>query len=300
MSVAWVAVGASVVGTLAGSSASRQATNAASDSNAQALASQEAATRERLAFDKQTYADGAADRQFASDSAREMAGWQREDRIKYNTLQDEQVARGRKYQSSEDRMLRDAEQYDTEGNQELQASKARANVKQAFAQSNAERKRGVNYNPNSGRNEAFESQSRLSEALAEAGAVNNAREQVKTKGYAMKMDALGLGKGLIGNQATLAGLQLSSGNSSVANSMQPMQIRESSGQIMSQGLGNSASGYASLANSRSNSFANASRYGMGVGSSVGQMFGNLGKTAYNYFNPGNVNSPYFVGPKDEG
>ena len=278
MSVAWVSAGVGVVGILAGNSASRQASSQAADANAAALAAQESATGGRLAFDKQVYSDGAADRQFASETARTNAANLAEDRTKYNALQDEQIARGRKFQGTEDAMLADAQNFDTEGKREELAGKAMGDVNQGFANAKAQAVRSqqrMGVDPNSGRALATGNQMAIGQALGLSSAATTARTQAETQGYARKMDAVGLGKGVIGNQATQANLQTTAGNGSVNSSLVPLSVARAANSDMSAGYGNAAAGYQGLASGQASSFYNAQRYGAGVGSNVGNMFGSL-------------------------
>jgi hypothetical protein len=272
------AIAAGVGVALIGANASRSAAASAKDANQASIDAQEKATGDRLAFDKQVYGEGAADRQFASDQARQMAGWQTEDRTKYNALQDEQIARGRKFQTAEDGLLTDAENYDTEGKREQMAGAAMADVNQGFAAAKGQATRArqrMGVNPNSGMALSLDNQAAIAQAAGLAGAANGARLKAETTGYARKMDAVGLGKGVIGNQATQASLQLNSGNSAVTNSMLPINISNGANDRMSDGYGAAVSGYNNLANTKINGFAAATNYGNSVGSNVGNMFGNI-------------------------
>lgn len=218
--MSWAIAAISTVGALSSASASRSAASQESDANAQALAAQKQATDNQLAFNKKVYDDGAPARDFAFQNAQTTAANQQEDRTKYNALQDEQVARGRKFQGAEDQVLADAQNFDTEGKREELAGKARADVQQSFdsAQGHAVRnQQRMGVNPNSGRSDAMAMQGQLGLASGLSLAANKARSNAMTLGYARKMDAVGLGKGLVGNQATQAGLSLNAGNSSVQN-----------------------------------------------------------------------------------
>lgn len=277
MPAGWVAA-ATIGSALIGGAASRSATSAASDSNAQALTSQEAATANRLAFDKQVYSDGAADRTFASDMARTTATNQAQDRTKYNALQDDQIARGKVYQGVEDTMLGDAKNYDTPDRRAQAESEAMQGVQSSIDTQRASSARALaarGVNPNSGASLALNGQLDLQGAVAKAGAANVARKNIETIGYARKMDAVGLGKGLVGNQATQAGLGLTAGNSSVANSVVPLNVSGAANSAMSAGYGNAAAGYGQLGSNQLATFNIASRYGAGVGQNVGSMFGQL-------------------------
>lgn len=277
---------------LLGASASRSAANKAANASRESTDAQAQATSDRLEFDKQQYADGAGNRQFASDTARKMSVWQGEDRAKYNTLQDEQIARGRKFQASEDRMLVDANNYDTEGKRNELAGLAMADVNQGFASAEGQNTRAqqrMGINPSSGRALALGSQTAVAKAAALAGAATGARRSAETTGYARKMDALGLGKGMIGNQATQASLQQSAGNSSVNNAQVPFSLQQQAGNSMSQGFGNAAYGLSNLAGNQQGNYISAQNYGNGVGASVGNMFGSLATK----FGPGLANSLNF-------
>lgn len=295
---------AGIGGALIGASASRSASKKAAASADKATASQEDATRERLDFDKQTYADGAGDRAFASEMARTTARSQAEDRVKYNALQDEQIVRGRKFQGVEDRMLVDADEYDTEGKREQMASAAMADVNKGFANAQAQQQRGLarmGVNPNSGKALALGNQTAIAQAAGLAGAANSARLKAETTGYARKMDAVGLGKGVIGNQATQAGLTLQSGNSSVNNALVPFNVMSSASDTMSRGLGNAAAGFGNLATTQRNNFYDAQQYGAGVGQSVGNMFGSLASNPgvqqglSGFFKPAVTDGGYSIG-----
>ncbi len=275
--MSWMAaavVGSAVVGGIAADKASSRA----ADANREATDAAGQATADRLAFDKQVYAEGGVDRKFASDTARQMSLWQGEDRARYNALQDEQIARGRKYQGAEDRMLAEAESFNTDAKREQLAGLASADVNQAFANAigqNTRAQQRMGVNPNSGRSLAMGNQMAIAQAAALAQGSNGARTQAEIQDYARKMDALGLGKGIIGNQATQATLGLSSGNSSVNNSLVPLNVAGSANSAMSQGYGNAALGFTNQANLQANNFYGSQAYGSRAGQAVGSLFGSI-------------------------
>ena len=78
----WAAA-AAIGGALISADAAGNAADSASESNAASTAASAKATADRLDFDKQQYADGASDRKFASDTARQMAVWQGEDAVNH-------------------------------------------------------------------------------------------------------------------------------------------------------------------------------------------------------------------------
>lgn len=102
-------------------------------------------------------------------------------------------------------IVKDAQDYDTAGRREAEASKGLSDVRQGFdtqrqiALRNKERS-GVN--PNSGNAMALGNQLDTQEAIASADAVNSGRTRAEMTGKAMKMDAASLGRNLPSNQAT--------------------------------------------------------------------------------------------------
>lgn len=277
MPVGWAA--AATIGAAALSARSqRNASNSASNSSREATNASSSANAERLAFDRQVYTDGAGDRAFASDRARTVSNAQDADRIKYNALQDEQIVRGRRYQGVEDQMLSDAQAYDTPQRREKFAGEAMAGVgSQIDAETEAGNRalasRGVD--PSSGASVSMARRSAVTGGAIKASAGNTARNQVETLGYARKMDAVGLGKGLVGNQATQAGLGLNSANASVNNGMVPLNVSGAANSAMSMGLGNAAAGYGALGRNQQAAFQNSQAYGNNAGANVGAMFGGL-------------------------
>ena len=277
MPIGWAAA-ATVAGAYLSSEAQGDAADSAANSSREATNASASATAERLAFDRQVYTDGAADRAFASDRARTVSNAQDADRIKYNALQDEQIVRGRRYQGVEDQMLGDAQAYDTPERREAAAAQSRADVEMALSGQRAQSNRELEANgvvPGSGKQMAMQGIMDVNGAKLKAGASNAARTQVQTQGYARKMDAVGLGKGLVGSQATQAALGLSSANASVNNAQVPLNVSSAANSAMSMGLGNAAAGYGALGRNQQASFLASQGYGNDVGSNVGSMFGGL-------------------------
>lgn len=110
----------------------------------------------------------------------------------------------------------------TAADQELEAGKAGAEAKQALTQVRAGQNREMfrmGVNPNSGRFNATTDATSLNAAVAEGAAENAARSRAKELGFAKRMDAASLGRGLASSQATSAGIALNAGNSAVANNV---------------------------------------------------------------------------------
>ena len=88
----------------------------------------------------------------------------------------------------------------------------------------------------------------LGAAKLKAGAASAARTQVETIGQARKMDAANLGRGLVSNQATSAGLALNQGNSSASNMAATGGIAGQGAALMNSGLSEAQSGLAGATN----------------------------------------------------
>ena len=85
-------------------------------------------------------------------------------------------------------------------------------------------------------------QTAIAQAAALAGAATKARSDTQLQGYARKMDAANMGRGLSSAQATSAGVALSQGNSAVANGGQSGNINAQGNQIMTQGYAGAQNG----------------------------------------------------------
>lgn len=257
-SVATAVIGSAIVGGIVSNNSSQRAAQSndkATAAAANAASESEQTARDRLNFEKQVYSDGYNDRALASDTARRESAWQVEDRTKYNALQDEQIKRGKLFQGVENQMLTDSQNYDTESRRDQEAAKAMAEVNSGFSNVKAQDARALarmGINPSSGRSLAIGNQTAIAQASSLAGASNKARNLVETQGYARKMDAVGLGKGLIGNQATQAGLQLNAGNSSVTNAQVPLTVAANANNSMSNAYGNAGASFGNASNLFSN------------------------------------------------
>ncbi len=125
----------------------------------------------------------------------------------------------------ERQVVRDAQDFDTEAKREELAGLAAGDVQAAAATARGAATRDLTrmgVNPNDG---AFGASTRAVEnatTLSLAGAKTKARRDAMAIGDAKKMDAISLGRGLPGQQATQTQLALSSGNSAVGNAQVPV------------------------------------------------------------------------------
>lgn len=222
----------------------------------EAAVAQAELSKEQLAWAKQIYAEQAPDR--AAQAARakavsdaQLASMQQNDAIAkdYNDY-----AKGT-FRPLEQKMVADAQAYDTPLRQNAEAAKAVAGVESQIAQTQASQQRNMarmGVNPNSGK---WGASFNLDGAKAKAGAAQAAREKVEMQGYARKADAANLGRNLASNQATSAGVALSAGNSANSNMQALGGINAQGNQIMQQGF----SGASSTMNSAGNLYGQAAQ-----------------------------------------
>lgn len=283
MFAAAAVVGTAVAGAYSANKASK-ASGKATDAASAMAQDQLALEREALDFYKQQYADAkpfqeAQAKAAAEVSTAQLASMRQNDAIGKDYY-DYQTAT---FRPMEQAMVADAQNYDTAARRESKAAGAVADVgmqAEMARQSQTRNMQRMGVNPGSGKMLAMQSQMGLGEAAAKAGAANQARDAVELQGYARKMDAVSLGRGLAGNQATSAGVALNAGNSAVANATTPITTMNSMTQTMGQGY-QSASGGMASAHSLMNQ-ANQNDANM-WGNAASSLFGASGTMAGTYF-----------------
>ena len=245
--------------------------------SAQAAAVQEKLGRDQLAFAREQYdrsapiLEGIANQQMAAQSE-QMA----QARDYYNYQKDT-------YRPLERGLVADAERFNTEAYQNQLAGQAAADAGRAFGigqQQNQRAMAAMGANPNSGRFAGMQNATGLQQAAMRANAMTGARNQAQQMGYARKLDAAGLGRGLAGASAAAYGGasqagSMAGGNAQSAgqNYMGNMAIGSGTigaGQNMQiQGLGNEL-------NNQTSAYVNTS------GSVLGDIGGALGGAASVY------------------
>ena len=234
---------------------------------------------EELAWAKQIYADSAPDRASATARANTISDAQLGQMNKQSALTDDYAKYNREtFRPLERGIVDAASNYDTEGQRELAAGRASADVTQSFGLARAQMgrdltRRGVD--PSSGAALAASSDMATQEALGLAGAANKARMDTQTQGYARKMDAASLGRNLPSAQATSAGIAVNQGNAAASNGALPGAITAQGSQLLSQGyagaqqgLAGAASTYGSMASIQQKADSNDALYG-----AIGQVAG---------------------------
>lgn len=197
--------------------------------------------QQALDFYRQVYADQAPARAAATERANRVsdiqldmmndARWFAHDAFFYNKDT---------FRPLEKEMIEEARAYDTEERRDQAAGRAAGDIELAAAgarAAGARELRRIGVNPSDGAYGAMHGAADTSLALGKVDAMNKARDQVRTIGHAMKMDAVSLGRGLPAQQATQAGLALNSGNASVGNAQVPLAVANQGAALMGQGYG---------------------------------------------------------------
>ena len=105
-------------------------------------------------------------------------------------------------------LVADAQRFNTEAYRNQLASKASADAGLAFGQTQASNQRSMaamGVNPNSGRFAGMQNASGLALSANRANAMTNSRMQADQMGYARKLDAVGMGRGLAGASSAAYG-----------------------------------------------------------------------------------------------
>jgi len=233
--------------------------------------------REQLAFAREQYdrsaplLEGIANQQMAAQNE-QMA----QARDYYNYQRDT-------YRPLERGIVADAQRFNTEAYQNQLAGQAAADAGRAFGISQQQNQRAMaamGANPNSGRFAGMQNASGLQQAAMRANAMTGARNQAQQMGYARKLDAAGLGRGLAGASAAAYGGASQAGSMAGQNAQSAGQnymgnMAIGSGTI-AQGQQMQLSGLSNILNNQTSSYINTS------GSFLGDVGGALGGAAAAY------------------
>lgn len=256
-------------------------------------AAQAALSKEQLDWAKSVYAEQAPQRDAAFKQSQDVSNAQlglmntqlgmAKDYDQYNKSTFRPLEKG---------IVADATNYDTQDRREAEAGKAISDVSQnidgAQAQSDMDLAR-AGVDPSSGRALAVRSNMGLAGALGKTQAGANARRAVETTGFARRMDAASLGRGLSSAQSTAAGLGLNAGSSALGSTGMGLSSMNSGNQVMqqgfsgaSQGLSSAGSIYGNVAQIQNQSNANGNAVfgalGNGLGSYIGSPSGSAAVT----------------------
>lgn len=221
-----------------------------------AAVQQAALSKEQLDWAKQLYGETAPDRAAATARANAVSDAQLTALQKQTAITDDYDKYNKStFRPLEQRIVADANNFDTEGKREELAGKAMGDVQQGFnaaEQQQMRQQQRMGIDPNSGRALALGNELTTAKALGLSSAANKARTDASTLGYARKMDAASLGRGLASAQATSAGLAVNQGNASSANARAGGDITAQGESLMSAGYGGAQAGLNGAANTYGN------------------------------------------------
>jgi hypothetical protein len=241
-----------------------------------------ALSKDALDWYKQVYNEEAPMRQQAIDRANQVSDAQLNAMNTQTALaKDYADYNKRVYRPLEERIVSDAENYDSQDRQDQAAGKSIADVQLAAAGARAAGARElerVGVNPSDGAYGSMERSADINTALGSVDAANKSRMQVQNMGRAMRADAANMGRGLPSAQAAAVGTALSAGNSSVGNAQVPLAVAGQGAQMVGQGFntaiaGQQASGnlYGQVANMQERSQGDMLSGLAGLGMAAGRM-----------------------------
>lgn len=215
----------------------------------QAAVENAALSKEALAWAKQRYAEEAPAREAAIDMAMKTAN-QQYDISQQNADISSDYWNYQKdtFRPLEQGIVDSASNYDTPERRQAEADAAVSDVNQQVAAQRAASTRDLQRSgvtPEAGKMLAMQGVLDIGAAKAGAGAAAGARKGVELQGYARKMDAANLGRGLASSQATSAGVALNAGNSAVGNAQAPVAIGQQAGAGVQGAFGQAMQGNAS-------------------------------------------------------
>lgn len=219
--------------------------------NAAAVANA-AVSKEALDFFKTEYANTADERAAASTRANAISDAQLATMNQQNVLAKDYADYNKTtFRPLEQRMVREAQQYDTQDRRTAAANEAAADVQMASDTQMGVMSRNMmrnGINPGSGASLALQQQGALQTAKMSAGAQNAARKQVEATGYARMADAANMGRNLPSAQATAVQTGIQAGGASQASSGASLNATHSGSALMQNGFNTAIQGNQSAGN----------------------------------------------------
>lgn len=214
--------------------------------------------REQLAFAKDQYNQNAPVlRDIANQQMAAQAEQMTQARDYYNYQRDT-------YRPLEQQLAADAARFNTEAYREQLASQAAADAGRAFGiaqQQNARAMASMGANPNSGRFAGMQNAATLQQAATRAAAQTGARTQAEQMGYARRLDATGLGRGLAGASAAAYGGATNAGSQAGINrqsaGLNYMAGANQAAGTIGQGASMQIQGLGSVLNSQTSAYINS-------------------------------------------
>ena len=233
----------------------------------------EAIAREQLAFSRQQYAD-------ILPIAQQVAGLQMEAQQQQMDFAAEDRARlTGLFRPLEDQFVAEAQAFNTEARRQELAGQAAAASAQAFANTQAQQRRGLaamGVNPASGAARGADRSALLQQSAQRAAAMTGARTSARQEGRALQAAAIGMGNPLATGALQAYAGATGAGSAGLGSAQQP-------GGAYMQGLGMAGQTYGSMLNMQNQAFmqgqANeAGMYGALLG--AGATLGGAGITKY--------------------
>ena len=247
------------------------------DASSAAMEAQVGLGRDQLAFAKEQYDRAAPQLEAIANQQMQAQSEQMAQAQDYYDYQKDT------YRPLERGIVADAESFNTDAYRNQLASQASADAGLAFGQTQAANRRAMSamgVNPNSGNFAGMQNASGLMQAANRANAMTNARTQADQMGYARKLDAAGLGRGLSGASLAAYGGANQAGSMAGGNAQSAGQNYMGN---MSRGAGTIAGGYnsqlqglSSVLNAQTQTYINSNDSFMG---DLGGVLGGAGALA---------------------
>lgn len=224
--------------------------------------------------------DVRADEQFALD---------KEMQVKQIAAADKAMAEYNRAAPIREAIYTEAQNYNTPENKERLTAEAIGDTKQAFgiqAQDQERKMQSYGINPSSGQYRGMTNANSVLQAATEASAATRARNAAEQLGWAKKMDAIALGQGQFGNQATSTGLALNIGGAALNAGQIAMGNYSTLGSSAAQATGTANAGWGSVGtlgvqkyNADVNAYEAKMKAGATESAGMGSMVGSLAGTA---------------------
>ena len=195
-----------------------------------------------------------------------------------NTEAQAAAARRRQTEGREDALIADAQTYDSPERRAAARAEAQASVEGAFGRSQQAQTRQFarqGMDLNGIQTAALQQDANLQKAKMVAGATYGADRNVEQQGYARKMDAVNLTKGIGTTQATQQQIATQAGNASAAAGASGLQATYSGVPMMQTGFNTAANAYQAAGNLYGTQ-AQLQSGGGNSGASFGQAMGGVG------------------------
>lgn len=176
--------------------------------------------------------------------------WAQEDRNRYTSV----------FQPLQDKFIEKANNWDSADNQAKAAVEAKADVTNSISAQNQQRERAMaakGVRPDSGAWAGVDRAAGTEGALAEAGAQNVARNNLRQQAVSLQADAINMGNGLPASATSALGLGVSAGTSANSNNLATQSSWLNNQSIMNTGYSGAASANSSAGNMWGNIYGNA-------------------------------------------